>query len=1036
MKLAHASLIVLFLPALAVADEAAKEARDLTYEQHVRPILKAYCLDCHGAQQELEGGLDLRLRRLMVQGGESGPAIAPGDANSSLVVQRMRAEEMPPSEKKVPADQVEIIARWIAAGAPTVRPEPEKIDPGIGITEEDRAFWSFQPIRRPAIRTARPEERARTAVDVLLLDAMSGKGLGFSPDADKLTLIRRASLDLLGLPPTQAEIDQFLADQSPDAYEKLVDRLLASPHYGERWARHWLDVAGYADSDGFANDPVRKYAYKYRDYVIRSFNADKPFNQFVAEQLAGDEQVSGPYTNLSPEAIEKLTATGFLRTAADGTTSGGDQELARNQVVADTIKIVSTSLLGMTVACAQCHDHRYDPISQEDYYRFRAVFEPALDVKQWRGPDQRLVSLYTDADRAKAAEVEAQASQIATERAAKQAEFMAAALEQELTKFPEASRAALREASKTPPDKRTPEQVKLLKENPSADISPGVLYQYNQAAADELKKFDERIAAVRATKPVEDFLSVLNEVPGHGPLAHLFHRGDHRQPKQAVRPGDLTIAAPPGQRLEIPEDDPALPTTGRRSALARHLMSGQHPLTGRVLANWIWLHHLGRGIVSTPDDFGALGAKPTHPELLDFLADEFPRQGWSLKAMHRLILTSTVYRQATQRRPEADAIDPENVYCHRMPLRRLEAEAIRDRMLLASGTLDRTMFGAPVEVTEDAVGQVVVASNSPRRSIYLQVRRTKPVSFLTAFDAPVMETNCAARQTSTVSPQALMLMNSDFVLSQAKLMAERCARESKEAMFALEAVDFPNVRSPWHYGYGRYDAVSGRVVDFQPLPHWTGSAWQGGPQLPDPALGWVLLNATGGHVGDAQHCAVRRWVAPQAGVLTIEGKLQRASENGDGVRARIVSSRHGAKGEWSIANGEVATEAGQIEVQAGDTIDLVADCIENPNSDSFQWTTQLNLASATGASIGKWNSATEFAGPPGLGGPPLAQQVAHAWQIAFQRRIRPDELRLSAQFLADQFAALQASGSKDPALDAMTSLCQQLLSANEFLYVD
>ena len=1032
MKLPIASLVPLLFASLAAANDISKES-PLTYEQHVRPILKAYCLDCHGAEEKPEGGLDLRLKRLLVQGGESGAAIVSGDSEGSLVVQRMRSGEMPPGEKKVPAEQIDVIARWIASGAATLRPEPETIGPGIGITDDERAYWAFQPVRRPAVRTIAAGEPARSPIDILLLDSMREKGLSFSPEADKLTLIRRASLDLLGLPPTQQEIDAFLADQSPDAYERLIDRLLASPHYGERWGRHWLDVAGYADSDGFTNDPVRPYAYKYRDYVIRALNGDKPFNQFIIEQLAGDELVPQPHTNLSPDAIEKLTATGFLRTAADSTASGGDQDIARNQVVADTIKIVSSALLGLTVGCAQCHDHRYDPIPQEDYYRLRAVFEPGLDPKNWRGANQRLISLYTDADRAKANQVEAEVAKIAAEQRAKHDEFIAIELEKELAKFPEAIRGALRDASKTPRDKRTPEQVQLLKENPRADISPGVLYQFNQASADELKKYDEKIAALRATKPAEDFLSVFNEVPGHMPVTHLFHRGDHRAPKQTVTPGGLTVIAPPGQRFDIAEDDPSVPTTGRRLAFANHLMSGQHPLTSRVLANWLWLHHFGRGLVETPGDFGVLGTRPAHPQLLDFLADEFVQRGWSLKQMHKLIMTSAVYRQSSKQRPEAMAVDPVNFHYWRMPIRRLEAEAIRDRILAASGTLDRTMFGPTVEVTEDTVGQVVVAGDSARRGIYLQVRRTKPVSFLAAFDAPVMETNCDLRPSSTVSPQALMLMNSDFVLKQAKLMAERLRRETSRDVALLPNVLFPATAEYWQYGYGRYDAGTSRIADFKPLPHWTGSAWQGGTQLPDPALGWVLLNATGGHCGDAQHTAVRRWVATQQGTLAVRGKLQHGSDNGDGVRGRIVSSRVGPQGEWLAKNGEVPTESLQINVEPGDTIDFAVDCVENVNADSFQWNVELTLTNPAGAVLDKWSTGTGFGGPPPAS---LAQQVIAAWPAAFQRSITPDEYRLAGIFLAEQMSALRASGSTDASLDAMTSFCQQLLSANEFLYSD
>jgi hypothetical protein len=307
--------------------------------------------------------------------------VVAGQPEESLLLNRIQAGEMPPTEKKVPPGQAAVLSRWIAAGARTLRDEPESLPPGMDITPEERAFWAFQPIRRPEPPPVRPEDRARTPIDAFLLAKLRPRGLSFAPDADKLTLARRVAFDLTGLPPAQAQLDAFLADPDPTAYERWVDRLLASPRYGERWARHWLDVAGYADSDGNGpDDSPRPYAYKYRDYVIRSFNADKPLDHFVIEQLAGDELVLRPWRNLPPDQIETLAATGFLRTAADGTsTSAADEPRAANQVVADTLKIVGSALLGLTVGCAQCHDHRYDPIPQSDYFRLRAVFEPALD---------------------------------------------------------------------------------------------------------------------------------------------------------------------------------------------------------------------------------------------------------------------------------------------------------------------------------------------------------------------------------------------------------------------------------------------------------------------------------------------------------------------------------------------------------------------------------------------------------------------------------------------------------------------------------
>jgi mono/diheme cytochrome c family protein len=767
----------------------------LMFEDQVRPILKAHCFECHGEGRKLKGGLDVRLRRLLEKGGKSGSALTPGNHQDSLLFKRISRKEMPPGKKKLTPAEIAIIGHWIDQGAKTARPEPEKVGPGFFITPAEQAFWAFQPIRRHSLPRAKHTEQVRTSIDTFVLAKLEAMGLAFSPEADRRTLIRRASFDLLGLPPTPEEFDQFLADKSADAYERVIDRLLASPLYGERWGRHWLDVAGYADSEGYTEaDPVRPHAYKYRDYVIRAFNADMPFDRFIQEQLAGDEMVRQPYQNLTRDDIDKLVATGFLRMAPDGTASGAERKMAMNQVIADTVQIVGTSLLGLTVNCAQCHNHRYDPIPQADYYRMRAIFEPALNTQNWRVPAARRISLYTNADRIKAAQIEKEAAKIDQVRLKKQEEFIEATLKKELAKLPEALRQPIRVARNTPQAKRTPAQEKLLRDHPSVNVSAGSLYLYDAKAAAELKKLADEATKVRATKPVEDFVRALTEIPGQVPATFLFHRGDYEQPKDAVTPGSPMILA--SFKLgEIPSKDPSLPTTGRRLAFAKQLTSGKHPLTARVLANRVWLNHFGRGIVGTPGDFGFLGERPSHPELLDWLADEFMAGGWKLKRLHKLIMISTVYRQSSLRSPVLQKIDPDNRLLGRMSVRRLEAEAIRDAMLLVNGKLNYKQFGKPVPVMHDDFGQVVLGVDTAdsagykkkevplngeefRRSIYVQVRRTRPLSVLDTFDAPAMTPNCEIRNASTVAPQALLLMNSQHMVTQAKYFAERVRREA------------------------------------------------------------------------------------------------------------------------------------------------------------------------------------------------------------------------------------------------------------------
>ncbi len=1035
----------------------------VTFEQHVRPILKAFCLDCHGGGEQLEGKLDLRLKRFMLTGGESGATLRVGQPAESLLIKRLKSGEMPPTEKKVPAEQIAIIERWIASGAATVRDEPESLPPGLGITAEERTYWFFQPLLRPSVPVVKQPTRARSPLDHFVLAKLDERGTVNNDQADQFTLLKRATFDLIGLPPTPDEVEQYLSDSAPDAFERLTDRLLASPHYGERWGRHWLDVAGYADSDGDGSvDTIRPYIYKFRDYVVRSLNADKPLDQFLIEQLAGDELVAPPYTNLTPEQTELLVATGFLRMAADPTASGqGDPDTSRNQVVADTIKIVSSSLLGLSVGCAQCHDHRYDPIPQADYFQLRAIFQPALDPKGWVIPRERVISLYTDEDRARAVAIEADAVKLQADVNVKRQKFIDTAFDLEIDKHPAEQREALRAAFKTPADKQTDEQKKLVATTPSLNINGGNLYQYNAGAAEELKKDDASVAAKRGEKKIEDFVSVLMESGGMPNPTHLFYRGDHRAPKQVLLPADLTIAAPDGQRFQIEEKNAALlRSSGRRLAWAKQITNGSHPLVGRVLANRIWLHHFGRGIVDTPGEFGILGTRPTHPELLDWLAVELGAGPRSFKRTHRAVMSSAIYRQSSRRASDAAMKDADGAFYSRFPVRRLEAEIVRDRALAVSSRLNDALFGSPIEVMEDFAGQVHVKDDSPRRSLYIQSRRTKPVSLLAAFDAPVMTLNCDRRPSSTVAPQSLMLMNGDFILAQAEHLSQQVHVEGVSPGFATSSSNaltfdiapfvnrFPGNRAAWQYGYGGINdapitaaatenpaATPRAVVEFHSLPHWTGSSWQGGATLPDATLGYAISHAGGGHPGGSPKLAsIKRWTAPRDGFVVVSGQLQHGSENGDGVRSRVVSSRSGLVGEWTAKNGSIETPVARVEVRTGDTLDFVTDAITNEASDSFNWPISLRLTDTSGAELQTWNSHADFHGPLPSS---IPHRVVRAWHLAYGRPVSAEELQLACQFIDDQSRTLRATAPKDDHERlAFTNLCQQLLSSNEFLYVD
>ncbi|MBX9678416.1 MAG: DUF1549 domain-containing protein [Gemmataceae bacterium] len=789
---------ILILAALASSPAVANAQAALKFEADVRPILKAHCFECHGEGKKLRGGLDLRLKHLLATGGDTGVGFDVAKPQESLVVKRVRSGAMPPGKKKLTPKEIETLERWIAQGAVVARPEPKDLPLGFAASPEEASHWAYQAIRAvepPAVKAA---DRVRNPIDRFLLSKLEAKGLGFASEADRVVLIRRATFDLHGLPPTPEEVDAFSKDASADAYEKVIDRLLASPRYGERWGRHWLDVAGYADSEGFtAEDPIRKHSYKYRDYVIRAFNADMPWDRFLQEQIAGDELVKQPFEKATGEDLDKLIATGFLRNAPDGTGSPGTNlKEASNQNVADTLQIVSTAVLGLTVHCAQCHNHRYDPISQVDYYRMRAVFEPALNPKAWRNPSARLVTLFKDEDRKKAEEIEKGAARIDQERVKKQDEFIEATFQKELAKLPAEMHETIRVARNTPDAKRTAEQKNLLKTHPSVNVSAGSLYLYDAKAAKVLKEFADQAAKLRATKPAPDFICAVTEVPGQKATTHLFDRGDPDQPKEPIAPAGLSIFEPAGIG-KLTAKDASIPTSGHRLAFARSLTDGKHPLPARVLMNRLWHHHFGRGIVASVGDFGILGDRPTHPELLDWLAADFMSNRWRVKRMHKLMLTSTAYRQTSQRRAGQDRIDPDNCLLGRMPVRRLEAEAIRDSILALSGKLNLKEFGPAVPVTHDEVGQVVVGNDirnpgdgTPlgkvkslggeeyRRSVYVQVRRSLPLGTLESFDAPILTPNCEKRNTSTAATQSLLLLNSGFVQEQSAFFAERLRKEA------------------------------------------------------------------------------------------------------------------------------------------------------------------------------------------------------------------------------------------------------------------
>ncbi|MEK6259803.1 MAG: PSD1 and planctomycete cytochrome C domain-containing protein [Planctomycetota bacterium] len=787
-------LAVLGLEA-ARAEEAAAPVSTpskVLFETHVAPLLEANCFKCHGATKQ-EGGLDLRRKRTMLKGGDSGAAIVDGKPDESLLVEKIDKGEMPPpKEGKLEEAERALIRRWVAGGALLVNtnePADEVTEVVSRVTDEDRQFWSFQPPRRPDVPSVKNADRVRTPVDAFLLAKLEEKGLSFNPDADKATWLRRLCIDLLGLPPTLEQLDEFLADNEPNAYERLVDRLLKSPHYGERWARHWLDIAGYADSDGYlAADRLRTEAWRYRDYVIQALNEDLPYDRFVIEQLAGDELSDWRRTDeLTPEMQRQLTATGFLRTASDPTYPGYIEPNEVHQVMADTMQIVSSTFLGLTVHCARCHSHKFDPVSQRDYYSLQTIFLPALDPARWQPSEVRGIPLATEPQLARVTatnqKVDARVNELnaainemtTTHRRKLLREKLGA---ERVTKLDEAKLDAatldkLAAAVFTPADKRNAEQKTLVMQH-GADIAltdADLVARFPEYKPD-LDRLSAAVTAEQAIKKPTTLVRGLTDVDDKPAVGRVLVRGEHSKPGAEVLPSVPEVLIPAGQRFDA---QPAYKTTGRRLALARWLTNPAHPLTARVHVNRIWRDHMGRGLVPTVANFGRSGAKPTHPELLDWLATEFIRLGWSQKELHRLIVTSTAYRQTASSDSAKLAADPGNVLLGAWQPRRVEGEVLRDSTLAVANKLNLEMLGKPSAVAPQGDGSVITSDDAAgnRRSIYLIVRRSQHLTMLDLFDTPMMEINCVERNSSTVPLQALAMLHGSFAERSAVALANQ-----------------------------------------------------------------------------------------------------------------------------------------------------------------------------------------------------------------------------------------------------------------------
>jgi len=832
--------------------------------RRVHFLIEIKCQPCHGRAKQ-EGELDLRSVASAIKGGKSGPALVRGDADKSLLVKRVGEDQMPPRDvryklsiKPVNEAELEMIRSWIDDGAIDPPSPPQVIeDDGLLVSEEDRQWWSFQPPRLPEL-PRQVSGLGNNPVDSFLLDRLHKKRLDYSPPANRQTLIRRLSVDLTGIIPSEADTAAFIQDSSPDAYERLVDSLLASPRYGERWGQHWLDVAGYADSEGSAGaDQLWPLVYLYRDYVVRSLNEDKPYDRFLLEQLAGDQLVDySQLEQMTPQLRDNLVATGFLRTCIDPTTSPETNFLIdRYQVLADTVEIVSSSIMGLTMRCARCHSHKYDPLPQRDYYRFTAIFASSYSPYEWVKPFDRFVVLAGKQDQQEIAEFNAEINnqvhpinlELMTLHNSQADMFLLT----KLADLPESEREELQQALETEREKRTAAQSRLLDELTKKflpDDKP-LLEKYP-----EYKKAREGLQGRKAEleKKLRSAANAhgLRDMRADPDPFYLLRRGEWQNRGRQVLPNvPAMLKQDPGEFvIERPFKNGI--ASGTRLALARWLTQPDHPLTARVVVNRSWQHFFGHGIVRSAGDFGHTGTPPSNAELLDWLAVNFVQHGWSMKQLHRLIVTSQAYQQASLMRPAASTVDPENQLLWRMPLRRMDAETLRDSILSVTGQMDHAMEGSPVAVKIGNDGQVVYGpeGQGERRSIYLLHRRSTPLTLLEAFDAPRMNTNCIERRTSTVVSQALLMLNSEFSENQSALLAEKILAshpdQSADQLTAAYQAILGRVPTAEEYQLG-LDFLENQRQRYGPSPDGAGSksstVASSDPALVDLCL--VLLNS-------------------------------------------------------------------------------------------------------------------------------------------------------------------------------------------------
>ena len=1074
-------IVILAVPAriafsdASLADSPVPPDQAEFFETKVRPVLADSCLNCHGAKKQ-SSGLRLDSRAAILEGGLNGPSIVPGNADQSLLIQAVRwthDDIKMPEKAKLPDASIEALAQWVRIGAPW----PETSSGAAADQRAASSHWAFQPVKAVEPPQVKQNDWVRTPVDAFILDRLEKEGLQPSPIADRRVLIRRVTFDLIGLPPTIEEAVAFAQDKSPDAYERLIDRLLASPRYGERWGRHWLDVARYADTKGYVFTEERKYpySYTYRDYVIQAFNSDKPYDLFIKEQIAADKL--GPNHNR-----EALAGMGFLTV---GRRFLNDQQ----EIIDDRIDVVTRGLLGLTVTCARCHDHKFDPIPTEDYYSLHGVFASSYEpgeLPEIPGHVPAELSKKFTAELAKAKEdvahyIESVRAGFENEYRTKGAVFLQAAAElgfdpnhakleeraitdklapKRLRHFIARWRGLVENTKKGHDPVMTPwnllspiaepefaaraaEILKALQEkpDPAKPINPVVLHalassppsrladvasRYGELLSEVEKRWEAVAKGGAKALPEPDWEAFRAVFFGEGGVLRvdsslargLMNTAENNRltelknavsavtvnhpgspPRAMVMNDSTTLSNPyvflrgnPGRRgKEVPRQFLGVLTHGGRvpfkhgsgrGELAEAIASKDNPLTARVLVNRVWHEHFGAGLVATPSDFGTRSDPPTHPELLDWLAADFMRNGWSIKNLHRRIMLSNTYRQTSDNRDDALAKDPLNRLVWKFNRRRLDFEAMRDALLEASGQLDMTLGGKGVPINEPPF--------SRRRTVYGFIDRQNLDGVYRTFDFATPDASSPRRISTIVPQQALFLMNSPFVIEQSKRLVASSefqkadipgrftmlygrlfgrAPSPEERMEGREFLDqaarlakSPSALPTWRYGWGESDRTKHAIHKFKELPHWAGDHWQVSGKMPDDRLGFLQWHAGGGHPGhDSKHAAILRWTAPEDLAVKISGKLVQKAKpvEGNGVIGMVVSAKSGVLGIWEAHGNEVDTNLSRVEVKAGETIDFVVDPKENDAYDSFEWAPKLDSLDKPG----KWAADIDFHGP-------------------------------------------------------------------------